>query len=157
MRAVILLGLGMTVGCGSSSSSNDNYPPVNCATVTDADTFTVGLEKMGAGGALDFKLMSVSPAPPAVDDNTWVVQINSMASGVVGGPMDGLTLNVTSLMPAHGHNSPLPVNVTPVAGMSGQYNLAQVFYSMPGVWETTIFAAVGNTSDSAMYRFCLPE
>jgi hypothetical protein len=31
-----------------------------------------------------------------------------------------------------------------------------VNFSMPGVWETTIRATSGATTDSAMFRFCLP-
>ena len=158
MRAILFVSLGAALAaCGSSGGGPDAVENVDCSMVTGADTFVVGLEKMGTAGQLDFKLMSADPAPPARNDNTWVVQINAMASGVVGAPVDGLTLTVTPFMPAHQHTSPKPVDVTPVAGTPGQYTLSPVFLWMPGVWQTTIQATQGSTSDSAVYTFCIPS
>ena len=157
MRPVLLACVGSALAaCGTSSPSDPNQM-VDCSKVTGADTFVVGLEKMGEAGLLDYKLMSADPAPPARDDNTWVVQINSMASGVVGAPLDGASLTVTPYMPAHQHGTPKEVIVTPVAGMAGQYTLSPVNMWMPGVWQTTIEATSGSTTDSAVYTFCIPN
>ena len=128
---------------------------IQLAAVTGTDTFVVGLDKPGAGGTLDFQLMSADPAPPARDDNAWIVQVNSMSSGIVGAPIDGATLAVTPFMPAHQHGSPIRAQVTPVAGQPGQYAIAPVNLWMPGVWETTIQATTGDTTDKAVYRFCI--
>ena len=120
--------------------------------VTGADTFTVGLEKMGQGGTLDFKLLSATPSPPARGDNSWVVQINQTASGAA--PLEGATLQVTPFMPAHQHGSPIMVQITPMPD-AGQYKLEPVNLWMPGVWETTIRASAGTSTDSAVYKFCI--
>jgi hypothetical protein len=151
MRSSLLSAVLLSLAaCGG-----DDTEEVDCETVTGTDTFVVGLDKPGAGGALDFQLMSAEPAPPARDDNSWIVQINSMASGVVGAPIDGATLAVTPFMPAHQHGSPIRAQITPVAGQPGQYAISPVNMWMPGVWETTIQATSGDTTDKAVYRFCI--
>src|SRR5512140_226849 len=141
MRLGLLLVLPVAA-CGTNAPSDADT--VDCSTVTGVDTFVVGLEHQGVGGTLDFKLMSVDPAPPQRGDNTWIVQINAMASGVVGNPVDGLTLQVTPFMPAHQHGSPITPVITPQA-TSGQYEIKPVNLWMPGVWETTIQATSPST------------
>lgn len=148
MRSAILCVL--LAACGTDSG--DDTMEIDCSTVTGADTFTVGLEKMGQGGTLDFKLLSATPAPPARGDNTWVVQINQTASGAA--PLEGATLQVTPFMPAHQHGSPIMVQITPMPD-AGQYKLEPVNLWMPGVWETTIRASAGTSTDSAVYKFCI--
>jgi len=155
MRLSLFACLGLAA-CGGGSSGPDAAEMVDCSTVTGVDTFHVGLEKMGAMGALDFQMMSVDPAPPARGNNTWVVQVNAMQAGVVGNPVDGASLVVTPFMPAHQHGTPIPVGITP-AGQPGQYTLTPVNLWMPGVWETTIQVTSGSTTDSAVYKFCIPS
>ncbi len=151
MKTCVVLGSILVAACGGDDHDDD---PVDCTAVTGTDEFVVGLQKTGAGGMLDFQLMSAEPAPPARNDNTWVVQVSSMQSGVVGVPIDGATLTVTPFMPEHQHGSPIRVTVTP-AGTAGQYLLSPVNLWMPGVWETTIRATSGSTTDTAIYKFCI--
>jgi hypothetical protein len=157
MRLTLLVASLSLVGCagnGSSSGDDDGSDVVDCSTVTGTDTFTVGLEKMGAAGNADFKLMSIAPAPVVRGDNTWVVQINSMSSGVVGNPMDGATVTGTPYMPAHQHGSPIIADVTPT-GNPGEYSIAPINMWMPGVWQTTVAVTSGSTSDRAVFAFCV--
>jgi hypothetical protein len=151
MKHVVVAGSLVLAACSGDDSSDDT---VDCTKVTDTDEFVVGLQKTGKDGLLDFKLMSADPAPPARDDNTWIVQISAMQSGVVGAPIDGATLTANPFMPQHQHGTPIRVNVT-AAGPPGQYTLSPVNLWMPGVWETTIRATSGDTIDSAVYRFCI--
>jgi hypothetical protein len=151
MKALFVAAVGLLPACGGDDNTGDD---VDCTQVTGADTFVVGLEKMGTSGAMDFRLMSATPAPPARGDNTWVLQINSMASGVVGAPVDGAMLQVTPFMPAHQHGSPISVTITP-GTTAGEYNLTPVNLWMPGVWETTIRATSATTTDSTVYKFCI--
>jgi hypothetical protein len=154
--SLMAAALGLVAACGTNDTSGDDgSDPVDCTTVTGTDTFTVGLEKAGTSGLFDFKLMTADPAPPARGDNTWTVQVSSMASGVVGAPVDGATLHVTPYMPAHMHTSQVPTQITAMAD-PGTYKLDPVNLWMPGVWETTIRATSGATSDSAVYKFCIP-
>ena len=155
MRLTLLACLGLAA-CSGSNSGVDAAEVVDCSTITGVDTFVVPLKKAGANGAIYFQMMSADPAPPARNDNTWVVQINAMQAGVVGSPVDGASLVVTPFMPAHQHGSPKMVVVTP-AGQPGWYTLSPVFLWMPGVWETTISVTSGQTTDSAVYKFCIPS
>lgn len=142
-----------------SACTHEHEPEkVDCTKFTDLDTFTVGLEKAGRQGTLNFRLMTITPNPPANGDNTWNVEIRTLTSGVVGAPVDGATLQVTPYMPEHDHVSPVTVGVSPMTE-PGQYKLDPVNMWMPSVWETTIRATPSGAteSDSAMYRFCLPE
>jgi hypothetical protein len=153
MRSIVLTVLTSTLAaCGGHDHADDE---VDCSMVTGTDTFVVGLEKPGNGGTLDFQLMSADPAPPARDDNTWIVQINSMNAGVVGAPVDGASLTVTPFMPSHQHGSPIRTEITPVVGQAGQYTLSPVNMWMPGVWEVTIKGSTDTTTDTAVYRFCI--
>lgn len=149
MRAALSLCV-LLAACGTDSG--DDTEEVDCSTIMGADTFTVGLEKMGAGGTLSFKLMSATPAPPARGDNSWLVQINQTASGAA--PLEGATLQVTPFMPAHQHGSPIQPVITAMPD-AGQYQLDKVNLWMPGVWETTIRATAGAQTDSAVYKFCI--
>jgi hypothetical protein len=151
MKSVLVLGSLLLAACADDHGHDET---VDCTKVTNADEFVVGLQKIGTGGLLDFKLMSAEPAPPARNDNTWVVQVSAMQSGVVGAPIDGATLTANPFMPEHQHGSPIRVTVSP-AGQPGQYTLSPVNLWMPGVWETTIRATTGDTTDSAVYRFCI--
>jgi hypothetical protein len=156
MRSVLLGLLVGAAACGSSGSSAPDGP-FDCSQVTGTDTFVVGLDHHGDAGALDFKMMSADPAPPARDDNTWVIEVSSMSSGVVGNPVAGLSIMAIPYMPAHQHGSPKQVIVTPSTSSPGQYTLSPVNMWMPGVWETTITATQGSTTDSTVFRFCIPN
>ena len=151
MRLGFLL-LAPLAACGSPMTDDDTT--VDCTTVTGTDTFVVGLEHQGVGGMLDFKLMSIDPAPSQRGDNTWIVQVNSMANSVVGAPIDGASISVSPYMPAHMHYSPITPVIMPMAD-PGQYQLKPVNLWMPGVWETTITATANNVSDRAIYKFCI--
>jgi hypothetical protein len=153
MRVACLLALPLAA-CGQTGPSDDEI--VDCSTVTGVDTFVVGLEHEGVANLVDFQLMSVDPAPPQRGDNTWVVQVNAMASGVVGDPIDGAAIEVSSYMPKHKHYSQVTPKITPYP-TSGQYEIRPVNLWMTGVWETTITATpAGETGDRAVFKFCIP-
>jgi hypothetical protein len=148
MRALALL---VIAACGTDDGDGED---VDCTKVAGTDVFVVGLEKAGSMGLLDFKMMSAEPAPPQRGDNTWVFQVNAMNAGVVGDPLDGMTLTVTPFMPSHQHGTPIKVNIA-AAGQPGQYTLSPVNLWMPGVWETTIRAQQDTTVDNVVYKFCI--
>ena len=128
----------------------DPYAPIDCAKVTNADTFVVGLEKSGQDQVLTFKLMAIDPAPPARYENTWTVEIDGAS-----GPIANADIAVIPYMPKHDHVSAIHAVASQEPGSSA-YKLERVNFSMPGVWETTIRASAGATTDSAMFRFCIP-
>ena len=144
--------------CGSNGSSGGGGADASddCTADPRADTFVVGLDKHGTAGNLDFVLESADPAPPARGNNTWIVQVNAMAQGVVGSPMTGVAMAVTPFMPDHGHGTPIPVEVTSMP-TAGQYQLSPINMWMPGYWETTIQAQAGSVSDQVVFKFCVPN
>ena len=148
MRAALFLCVTLAA-CGTDSG--DDEETVDCSTVMGADTFTVGLQKMGSGGTLSFKLLSATPAPPARGDNSWLVQIDQVSAAA---PLEGATLQVTPFMPAHQHGSPIMPVVTPMPS-AGQYQLDKVNLWRPGVGETTFRATAGTSTDAAVYKFCI--
>ena len=161
MRPTSLLGLLLTsslAACGADDGHPDaDDGSVNCTLETTADQFVVGLQKSGANGMLDFQLMSATPAPPARGDNEWILQVSTLANGVVGAPIAGATIYATPFMPKHGHGTPADVVVTPMP-TTGQYKLAPVNMWMPGLWETTIeVTTTASGADTAIYRFCIPS
>jgi hypothetical protein len=147
-----VLALGLAA-CGTNDGGGGD-DVVDCSTVTDVDTFVVGLDHVGKSGVFDFKLMDSMPAPPARGNNTWLLQVNAMNAGVVGAPVDGATIKVTPFMPSHQHGTGVAVEIS--AGASaGQYQLSPVNLWMQGVWETTIRATLDTATDTAVFKFCV--
>jgi len=154
---LLALSFGITVvaACHGGDVAPDADEALACMTSGRGDTYVVGLEHPGASGLLDFKLMSANPAPPGRNFNTWVIQINSMAGGVVGAPATGASMIVTPFMPDHQHGAgaySVQVEAMPDAG---QYKLSQINTWMPGYWEITIDAQVGSVHDTVVYKFCI--
>jgi hypothetical protein len=154
LQLLALTALSACSGSGTTPTGPDALNP--CVGETRADTFAVGLDKHGAAGTFDFALMSATPAPPERGDNTWIVQLSAMSSGVVGGPLTGAALTVTPFMPDHGHGTPIKVNVTETS-TAGQYKLTPINMWMPGYWETTVKATQAASSDTAVFKFCIPN
>ena len=134
--------------CASGRGGSDAEDVIDCSTVTGTDTFTVGLDKPGLTGAVDFKLMSIDPAPVVRGNNTWVVEL--LAGGA---PMDGASITASPFMPAHQHGSPITPVVT-ATGTAGEYSISPINLWMPGVWQTTLTVTSG-TADRAVYSFCV--
>ena len=157
LRTLGTLGalLSLAGGCRDDGHSHEDGGSVNCDNEPTADEFVVGLQKAGDAGALDFQLMSATPAPPARGDNTWIVQVSALAGGVVGAPVDGATIYVTPFMPEHQHGTPIDP-VVEAQATAGQYKLSPVNLWMPGLWETTIEVTSASGDDDVIYRFCIP-
>jgi hypothetical protein len=135
---------------------------VACDSEPGVDTYAPGLKKPGANGAFEFELVSSTPAPPALDNNTFVVRI----TGADGTPLDG-ELSAALDMPEHGHSSPDTPVITFDAA-SGTFTLDPMYLFMVGLWRITLTFqpaagagdaaganGTGDTSDSAVFEFCV--
>jgi len=145
------LAVALALGALGACTGDDHGDPstYNCEADDRDEAFTAGMQKSGAGG-LVFTLVSSTPAPPARDDNTWVVEVTNG-----GAPLDGV-LKVTPFMPDHRHGTPIVPVITPVPGTPGRFTVAPVNLWMPGLWEITLEATpTGGTRDSAIFRFCI--
>ncbi|MEO7732899.1 MAG: hypothetical protein ABIY55_18180, partial [Kofleriaceae bacterium] len=101
MRCLViscLLAPAAACGGGGGDPPVDADEALACQSSGRGEIFVVGLEHAGKDGMLDFKLMSATPAPPGRDFNSWLLQISSMAAGVVGAPVSGATISVAPFM-----------------------------------------------------------
>lgn len=158
MRALSLVPIALgslAAACGADDHGGDDGGSVNCAAEPDQDDFIVGFTKPGIGATLDFQLVSLAPAPPARGDNEWVIQVNALAGGTVGSPVNGATIAATPFMPKHGHGTPIDVEVEPMTA-DGQYKLSPVNLWMPGLWETTVEVSSAGGTDMVVFKVCIP-
>jgi len=137
------------VGCGGDDDDDDDDDStIGCQDDPNADTYVANLSKPGDAGAFTFVLVSSEPAPPGKGDNTWIVRVTDPG----GAPVPGATLGVSPFMPEHGHGS----NVEPVvAPNGGDFTITTLRLFMTGLWEVTLDAEAEDTSDSAVFRFCI--
>ena len=145
---------------GASSAAGLSAPSgtVECATEAGVDTYAPGLTKLSTSGALTFTLVSSTPAPPALDNNVFVVKVADLA----GTSRDG-ELSAVLDMPEHGHNSPKTPVITFDAA-SATFNLDPMYFFMVGLWRITLtFEPAANGAagasdsevDSAVFEFCV--
>jgi hypothetical protein len=181
-RPTALLTLLMAAACAACSSGSPSAAASDAGTTPDApsgevgcttqpglDDYAAGLKKPGGMGRFEFELVSSNPAPPALDDNTFVVRVTAASSDE---PLNG-ELSVALDMPEHGHPSPKSPTVTfdPDAKV---FTLDPMDLFMVGLWQITFsFASVsaeengaggsageGDTPssgapDSAVFKFCI--
>jgi hypothetical protein len=162
--AVLLTVLGGTAACSSSSSgepstgsgsamvdaTNASVCPTWTSTTDPLEAYSANLTKTGKSGIFTFVLMDVAPAPPALGTLTWTMKILDAN----GQPVPDATMPVpTTWMPQHMHSS----TATPIAASNGDgtYTISNLYLYMPGVWQVTVEATAGGTTDSTVFTFCL--
>jgi len=110
------------------------------------------MTKPGAAGHFEFTLVSSTPAPPALGDNRFLVQVSDADGNAMSGD-----LSVALEMPEHGHSSPAPeVGFDPENGV---FSLQPVRLFMVGLWRAS-FAFQGSLdgvplTDSAVFELCI--
>ncbi|NVB40415.1 FixH family protein [Pseudenhygromyxa sp. WMMC2535] len=121
-----------------------------CAQEARGDHFAVGLSRSGELVRATF--VSAAPAPPAMGDNTWVLNFTD-ADGLV---LDELGITVTPTMPDHGHGSSV-APVVSATGNPGEYSVASLDLYMEGYWEVAfaLELAEGGAQDSLSFGFCV--
>jgi hypothetical protein len=161
--AVLLTAIGATAACSSSSGepttgataaavnpTNASVCPTWTSTTAPLMAYASNLTKVGASGAFTFVLMDVTPAPPALGTMTWTMKILDAS----GAPVTDATVPTpTTWMPQHLHSSTALPSV--VNNGDGTYTLGNLYLYMPGVWQVTVQATSGATTDSAVFTFCL--
>jgi hypothetical protein len=120
---------------------------------SDGDVYAPGIEKPGAAGRFDFTLVSSTPAPPALDDNLFVVQVSDPDGNAMFGE-----LSVTLDMPEHGHPSPKQPDIS-FDAESKAFLLEPMDLFMVGLWRITfnfdgLVEGVSRT-DSVVFEFCI--
>lgn len=132
-------------GCGPTSEQT-----TNCATEARAESYSAGMEKLGAQNALKVRLIESMPGPPQKGDNVWRLQISDGA----GTAISGASVTIVPFMPDHKHGTSVKAVVKDQGG--GEYSVAPVNLFMPGLWETTINVQTsGGAKDKAIFSFCV--
>ncbi len=121
---------------------------VNCQDETRAERFEAGMSKR-TEGKLKIVLDSSEPAPPAREDNAWVISVRDQE----GDPMLGAELTLDPQMPDHGHGSPREAIVTELG--DGQYQAEPISLFMPGFWQIEVAISVGELKESVQFGFCV--
>jgi hypothetical protein len=126
---------------------------VGC-TQAEADAYTPGMKKQGDAGRYAFELLSSAPAPPALNDNTFVMQVTDAD----GNPVSG-ELSVALDMPEHGHPSPAQPEIV-FDPASNAFTLDPMRLFMVGLWRLTFSfqpdsPTAAAESDSAVFKFCI--
>ncbi len=155
---------GVETASAGAEDTSAKTSEVGCARASDADTYSAGMEKAGEAGRYRFELVSSTPAPPALGDNTFVLQVR----GADGSPMNG-QLGIALDMPQHGHPSPAAPRVR-FDDRAQAFTLEPMDLFMVGLWRITFTfqpdAASGQGSaagepataegtDSAVFKFCI--
>jgi YtkA-like len=151
LAPLVALAVSTVAGCGGGGTQQNDTPDAqSCASDSRAMTYTVGMAQVGSGAEVTFKLMSVSPAPPMRNDNTWQVDL---VDGN-GDPIEGAVMTATPFMPDHGHGTPIKAVVTEPS--PGHYDIEPLNLWMPGIWQVTLDATPqGGTKDQAVFTFCI--
>jgi hypothetical protein len=157
-------GASTAGSAGSSASLGDPSGTVDCAAEPNVDTYAAGLKKASVSGAFEFELVSSAPAPPALNDNTFMVRVTAADGSPVG---VGGQLSATLDMPEHGHMSPKTPVITFDTATS-TFTLDPMYFFMVGLWRVTLTfspaaeseAAAGasnspSPTDSVELRFCV--
>jgi hypothetical protein len=153
LLTLLMAAASAACSAGSPSAAQPDAGPVSdapsgevgCMTQPDLDNYAAGLKKLGTMGRFEFELVSSTPSPPALDNNSFVVRVTGAGSDE---PLNG-DLSVALDMPQHGHPSPKAPDITfdPAAKV---YTLDPMDLFMVGLWQITFtFAAVTQPEDGA--------
>lgn len=149
-------------GCGSSAESSgdgsagasaadaSDAPALSCIGDSRAQTYVAGIEQQGAAKNLSIRILDAKPAPPAVGENVWTIQLVDAN----GDPVDGATIDVAPLMLDHGHGSSIVPTVTP-SGADGKYDVTLLELFMPGLWQVAFTVKTPTTGDTVAFAFCV--
>ena len=158
MRYIAILAIFALVGCSSDDGDNHNHEDehannhennttANNSSSSGVDTYVDGLMKMGDEGNFHIMLMSATPAPPDLGENTWTFRIIDADDN----PINGAKVTVEPFMPAHGHGTS-PAEFTATFSEDGTYEVGPMDLFMPGVWETTV-RVEGESTDATKFNF----
>ena len=145
---------GGVVACSSNSASPgpedsgaDAGGVVGCDSPQE-QTYAANMQQAGASSVFTFVLVSSDPAPPADDNNTWVVQL----LGAGGQPVTDATFTAKATMPTMTHGT-TPVTIT--SNGDGTYTFTPLYFFMAGLWQVAIKATSGTQTDTTSFYFCV--
>ena len=149
--APLLLLIGLViglVGCGAAASQ----APVDGGT-SAPDTCTAATALQTVASAAGTYSVSACAADPVRGINAFTFLVTDASTSA---PVDGLTIAVQPWMPDMGHGSPATPTVTALG--DGLYQVADVVFTMGGLWQlrTTLSGGTQDSaSDNAIVQFTI--
>ena len=101
---------------------------------------------VGARGAMEFVVTPL--ATPAEGPNAFRVALFDHGSRA---PVEGAALRIHAVMPAMGHEPTVVPQVEEVS--PGIYEITDVVFTMPGLWEVRYRAERSELHDEAAFRY----
>ena len=153
--ATFPLAVALTGACTSHNGGSDDggagddSQSVTCQADSRVQSYAGNMTQMGTGHLYQVVLVSANPAPPAVGLDEWTVKVLDAA----GKPVSSPTLTVKPYMPDHKHGP--SVQPTWTANADGTYDVKQISFFMPGVWEVTFGIQTAAGTDSVVFTFCV--
>jgi len=148
-----VLGLVATavssVGCSEDSNPSHNPPANDCATDTRAEPYSAGATFEGTNG-VKISLMDSAPAPPALGNNTWTLDVKDSAGAAIA----DATIAAEQFMVDHGHPGAKAIGITSLGG--GSYEAKPVNFNMSGYWETTFTVTSAGVESKVVVKLCIP-
>jgi hypothetical protein len=179
-RLRTMLTTALLAACSASCSSSSPTPlepdagpsvspdapsgAVGCSNQPGLDTYSAGTKKLAVGGRFEFELVSSTPAPPALGNNTFLVRVTAPGGDTA---LNG-DLIVALDMPEHGHPSPKAPNISFDPDLK-TFTLDPMDLFMVGLWRITFTffeaslgdggaagsSAMDAVQDSAVFKFCI--
>lgn len=131
----------------SGTTSTPSALPDACTNETRSPPFKAELPFSDSSG-VTVKLLSSTPAPPKVGDNTWVIEVDDPT----GAPIKGAELGFSQFMPDHGHPGVKQPVITEEEG--GRYSLSPVNFNMQGYWENYVTIASATVDVKVTVKVC---
>jgi hypothetical protein len=155
-KAMVSLACAISlVACGSSTGGptpvdGGSGTVIDCSTDPRVSQYAPNLSVNSASGALDFILLSSTPAPPAAENNVWSIRITNDA----GVSQPDVTATVLPFMPDMGHGTSIVPSMT--SNGDGTYAVQPLYLFMAGIWSITFTTTpASGPSDSAAFFFCV--
>ena len=111
-RLCVAVGTGLLLACGASNTGDADPPDggdgglVGCQPYTGLEAFAPNLVQQGQAKNFTFVLVSSTPTPPAVEQNTWVLQVLDASNNPVSGA------SITFCRPLHADDGPRHIDPT---------------------------------------------
>jgi hypothetical protein len=134
--ANLALALAALLGVGCSSAAGD---------AGDAAAET----RLGANGVVEF--VATSEGALAEGDNHFEVALRHVETDQ---PLAGAALQAETVMRSMGHQSATAPHVEEIG--EGRYQVAEVVFSMPGLWELRLSASKDALYDEVGFVFEVP-
>lgn len=154
-RLVMCAALAAALGaCGGEESDGPVAGERLCDAETRALTYAPGLTEPTDGGTFTVRLVDNrfegQPGAPDRGDNVTVFEV---VDGQ-GAPVADSAVTLRPWMPDHGHGT-TPLLHDGQSEEAGRFTVGPYFLHMGGFWELGVSVTSGETTETAIFGFCV--